>query len=417
MIQKIKAWAQQDTHRQALVIDDKSYTYGDLLRMMNQTTLDSKSSDVCFIVEHHPLNQLLTFLAALSLGIKPVICHPNLSPEIRLALASEASASDLRLAADFGILTSGTSGKPKILWRTMSSWVDFFAEQNRIFHMDQKTALFLKGNFSFSGNLNMALAVLHEGGQLIISDKSSPRSWVQLCQICHVSHLYLLPSLLQVLASHLNSRELDLSYIISSSQTLPVPLIRDLYDRQPTCDIIVFYGASELSFISWCKGRELLDNPNLVGLAFKNVQIKLKNNKIYVTTPYAAVGVRCPYTVEDYGHFSKAGLILEGRPSDWANYAGTKLHLPTIRQKLLSSSFVKDAFCLKLSSHLAGDEVHAFLVLKDGISLAEAKQSLATVLLATEQPKYWHAIDAIPLMDSSKVDVQRLKKLCQKGTH
>ena len=336
MIQKIKAWAQQDTHRLALVIDDKSYTYGDLLRMMNQTTLDSRSSDVCFIVEHHPLNQLLTFLAALSLGIKPVICHPNLSPEIRLALASEASASDLRLAADFGILTSGTSGKPKILWRTLSSWVDFFAEQNRIFHMDQKTALFLKGNFSFSGNLNMALAVLYEGGQLIISDKSSPRSWVQLCQTCHVSHLYLLPSLLQVLASHLNSRELDLSYIISSSQTLPVPLIRDIYDRQPTCDIIVFYGASELSFISWCKGRELLDNPNLVGRAFKNVQIKLKNNKIYVTTPYAAVGVRCPYTVEDYGHFSKAGLILEGRPSDWANYAGTKLHLPTIRQKLLS---------------------------------------------------------------------------------
>ena len=413
MIPKIKAWAQQDTHRLALVIDDKSYTYGDLLRMMNQTTLDSRSSDVCFIVEHHPLNQLLTFLAALSLGIKPVICHPNLSPEIRLALASEASASDLRLAADFGILTSGTSGKPKILWRTLSSWVDFFAEQNRIFHMDQKTALFLKGNFSFSGNLNMALAVLYEGGQLIISDKSSPRSWVQLCQTCHVSHLYLLPSLLQVLASHLNSRELDLSYIISSSQTLPVPLIRDLYDRQPTCDTIVFYGASELSFISWCKGRELLDNPNLVGRAFKNVQIKLKNNKIYVTTPYAAVGVRCHYTVEDYGHFSKAGLILE----DWANYAGTKLHLPTIRQKLLSSSFVKDAFCLKLSSHLAGDEVHAFLVLKDGISLSEAKKSLASVLLATEQPKYWHAIDAIPLMDSSKVDVQRLKKLCQKRTH
>lgn len=417
MIQKIKAWAQQDTHRLALVIDDKSYTYGDLLRMMNQTTLNSRSSDVCFIVEHHPLNQLLTFLAALSLGIKPVICHPNLSPEIRLALASEASASNLRLAADFGILTSGTSGKPKILWRTMSSWVDFFAEQNRIFHMDQKTALFLKGNFSFSGNLNMALAVLYEGGQLIISDKSSPRSWVQLCQTCHVSHLYLLPSLLQVLASHLNSRDLDLSYIISSSQTLPVSLIHDLYDRQPTCDIIVFYGASELSFISWCKGREILDNPNLVGRTFKNVQIKLKNNKIYVTTPYAAVGVRCPYTVEDYGHFSKAGLILEGRPSDWANYAGTKLHLPTIRQKLLSSSFVKDAFCLKLSSHLAGDEVHAFLVLKDGISLSEAKQSLATVLLATEQPRYWHAIDAIPLMDSSKVDVQRLKKLCQKGTH
>ena len=113
MIQKIKAWAQQDTHRLALVIDDKSYTYGDLLRMMNQTTLDSRSSDVCFIVEHHPLNQLLTFLAALSLGIKPVICHPNLSPEIRLALASEASASNLRLAADFGILTSGTSGKPR----------------------------------------------------------------------------------------------------------------------------------------------------------------------------------------------------------------------------------------------------------------------------------------------------------------
>ena len=60
MIQKIKAWAQQNPHQQALVIDDKSYTYGDLLRMMNQTTLDSKSSDVCFIVEHYPLCLLYT---------------------------------------------------------------------------------------------------------------------------------------------------------------------------------------------------------------------------------------------------------------------------------------------------------------------------------------------------------------------
>ena len=108
---------------------------------------------------------------------------------------------------------------------------------------------------------------------------------------------------------------------------------------------------------------------------------------------------------------------MEGRPSDWANYAGIKLHLPTIRQKLLSCSFVKDAFCLKLSSHLAGDEVHAFLVLKDSISLSEAKKSIASVLLATVPPTYWHTIDAIPLMDSSKVDVQHLKKLCQKRTH
>ena len=125
MIQKIKAWAQEAPHRQALVIDDKSYTYCDLLRMMNQIRLDSKSSDVCFIVEHRPLEQLMTFLVAVSLGIKPVICHPNLSPEIQQALASEAGASDLRLEADFGILTSGTSGKPKILWRTMSSWEIF----------------------------------------------------------------------------------------------------------------------------------------------------------------------------------------------------------------------------------------------------------------------------------------------------
>ena len=42
MIQKIKAWAQEAPHRQALVIDDKSYTYGDLLRMMNQIRLDAK---------------------------------------------------------------------------------------------------------------------------------------------------------------------------------------------------------------------------------------------------------------------------------------------------------------------------------------------------------------------------------------
>ena len=60
MIQKIKAWAQEAPHRQALVIDDKSYTYCDLLRMMNQIRLDGSIKEK---QHRHALNKSLQHLS------------------------------------------------------------------------------------------------------------------------------------------------------------------------------------------------------------------------------------------------------------------------------------------------------------------------------------------------------------------
>ena len=78
---------------------------------------------------------------------------------------------DIPIEAQFGVLTSGTTGMPKHLWRTEKSWADYFDIQNDIFHINHATRIFVHGSFSFTGNTNMMLAVLWAGGQIVTSDK------------------------------------------------------------------------------------------------------------------------------------------------------------------------------------------------------------------------------------------------------
>lgn len=48
--------------------------------------------------------------------------------------------------------------------------------------MTGNSCLFLHGSFSFTGNLNLALAQLWAGGCLVLSQKLSLKTWLSLWQ-------------------------------------------------------------------------------------------------------------------------------------------------------------------------------------------------------------------------------------------
>ena len=87
------------------------------------------------------LEQCVAWLSDLAQGIYPLVCHKNLSQERREAIIDTCTRSDYIIPekANFGVLTSGTTGTPKILWRSEQSWADFFDEQNKVFHIDKDT--------------------------------------------------------------------------------------------------------------------------------------------------------------------------------------------------------------------------------------------------------------------------------------
>ncbi|ETI99789.1 MAG: AMP-dependent synthetase and ligase, partial [Veillonella dispar DORA_11] len=54
----------------------------------------------------------------------------------------------------------------------------------------------------------------------------------------------------------------------------------------PDMEFILYYGASELNYITYCTGKEWLAREGTVGRPFPTVKIAENDNVIYVTTNY-----------------------------------------------------------------------------------------------------------------------------------
>ena len=148
IIERLRQYKELDPHKIALIVDDKKYTYGDLYdailsidindtsRIVNVAqTKESSKHIVALIQSQSFVEQLVQWLGVLYTGYIPMVCHNEMDTEYVEKLARFIAYKGVVPLADFGVLTSGTTGRPKPLWRSESSWREFFDIQNDIFHM------------------------------------------------------------------------------------------------------------------------------------------------------------------------------------------------------------------------------------------------------------------------------------------
>ena len=186
---------------------------------------------------------MVQWLAGLYTGYIPMVCHNEMDTEYVEELARIIAYKGVAPLADFGVLTSGTTGRPKPLWRSESSWREFFDIQNDIFHINKDTKIFLHGSFSFTGVSNMVIAVLWSGGTVITTSSLRPNRWIQLIEEYQVDHIYALPTKLRLLVRHCKSKVDSINYIIAGSQVLDRQLMEQLERICPNMEFILYYGA------------------------------------------------------------------------------------------------------------------------------------------------------------------------------
>ena len=295
IIERLRQYKELDSHKIALIVDDKKYTYGDLYdailsidindtsRIVNVAqTKESPKHIVALIQSQSFVEQLVQWLGALYTGYIPMVCHNEMDTEYVEELARIIAYKGVAPLADFGVLTSGTTGRPKPLWRSESSWREFFDIQNDIFHINKDTNIFLHGSFSFTGVSNMVIGVLWAGGTVITTSTLRPNRWIQLIKKYHVEHIYALPTKLRLLVRHCKSILDSINYIIAGSQVLDRQLMEQLELICPNMEFILYYGASELNYITYCTGKEWLDREGTVGRPFPSVKITEADDIIYV---------------------------------------------------------------------------------------------------------------------------------------
>lgn len=338
-----------DSARTAIIEDGNAYTYGEMAGLAsamagqiqkgqgyNTNILPVQSKKVFIIKENSIFKQLIAFLACNAANAIPVIV-PSDAMEL-------PETSYIPENACMAVMTSGTTGVPKLLYRTYKSWAGFFPVQNKIFGIDKESVLFTHGSLAFTGNLNLYMAQFYAGGTIAAENKFNPKRWAYVIKKENVNAIYLIPSKLMLLPPAIKEINRNVKSIISGSQSLGASDAIKLKEVFPMAEITLYYGASELSYITYVKDKDMATDKNLIGRPFPGVKVSVNNGNIYVDSPYHAEGIECPYSVSDKGYMDKYGcLYFEGRSDDIVLIHGRKISLIHIENELESLEEVHEA--------------------------------------------------------------------------
>lgn len=429
IIEQLRQYKELKPHKVALIVDDTQYTYGELYDAILSMKFDDTSrivhltqvketlkNKVLLIQSQSFVKQLVHWLGALYTGSIPMVCHNEMDTEYIDELAHIIADEGVLPLTDFGVLTSGTTGRPKPLWRKEESWREFFDIQNNIFHINEDTKIFLQGSFSFTGVSNMVVAVLWAGGTIVTTSSLRPTRWIELLERYKVDHIYALPTKLRLLVRHCKCKLSAINYIIGGSQVLDRHLMEQLQQLCPNKEFILYYGASELNYITYCTGKEWLDREGTVGRPFPTVRIKADDGVIYVTTKYHIEGISDTYTVNDCGYIDSEGyLMFTGRQGDVINKGGYKISVPEMEQYLQSLQGVSEVAVININDDIRGEDFVVYIVLEAKSELSKIIETIHQERPSIEWPKSVYSITMLPLTECSKVDKRKLKEWYNKG--
>ena len=396
--------AAQPQEKLALVDDAASFTYGQLVAAASKLRERADfSQPAVFIHEDTIAQQLLQFVAYSGTATRPIIAT-------ELSRNQQFDVGQIPPKACMGVMTSGSTGKSKLLWRDYHSWADFFPEQNRIFGVDEATIIFCQGSLAFTGNLNIYMGVLAAGGTLIVTEKFRPRHWLQLMEQYAVNTIYLIPSKLMLLPKFMSVPNEQLRHIISGSQTMGRQEADKLLAVFPKAEITLYYGASELNYITYIKDKDMTDDRTVIGQPFAGVGISINNEEIFIDTPYHVENITLPFSLKDRGYVDERGwLHFLGRTDDICNVNGRKVSSVKVTTALTDIEGVVEAAVL--SRHIAdADVLVAFVASTTSYTKQELVRRLRECLEDYELPKQFIFLEQLPRNESGKIDKLALEK-------
>ena len=315
---------------EALITEKERYTFGELIEAAERVRKHPKEIEekqgkrhIHWIQEPTIAHQLIQFLAYGDGNTVPVIAPSDvkISDELHDVTPPEG--------AYMGVMTSGTSGRQKVLFRSFESWHDFFKLQNKIFKMGEGSITFMQGSLAFTGNLNLYMAQLASGGSVVAADSFDPRLWKRMIEAEQATCVYLIPVKLRALR-RIYEREQAVNYriisFVSGSQSMGGAEAVQFKKAFPEAEITLYYGASELNYITYIRGSEMKEDTTLVGRAFPEVDVWIENDHFHVKTRYGILGIGNDAVIGDCGHTDAEGLFyFDGRDDDICNINGRKV--------------------------------------------------------------------------------------------
>ena len=414
-MQYIDYLTKQPSDKDAIIINGDRYTYGKLYVLVQdaRARLPQVAEKHLYpIRETGILKQLVLFLACAGTNQVPVI----VPADSKLEVTDPLFDTPVPERAVMAVMTSGTTGIPKILFRSFESWADFFAIQNAVFGVDADSRLFVQGSLAFTGNLNLYMGQLAAGGTLIAEDVFLPGKWEQAMARERANGIYLIPSKLLMLPRVFKGVNANIRTIISGSQSLGRKDAEVLKKIFPNTEITLYYGASELNYITYVKSADMTEERNLIGKPFPGVRVFIQDDEMYVDNAFHVENITVPYSLKDSGRMDLQGnFYFLGRTDDIVGVRGRKVSMMKIENALEEVAGITEAAVVLLPKEKDADmpaEIVSAFVTVEGTDVPEnLRQQLKEKLADFEIPKRVIVLEAFPKNTSGKVDKARLKKM------
>ncbi|MCD8370488.1 MAG: AMP-binding protein [Clostridiales bacterium] len=408
--------------KDALITVGRTFSFGDLARSARNRRRELLSRECSTDRSLFPIRessveaQLTTFLALSGTRRIPVIAPTDYADRKDSVASTESpSAVPVPEQACMAVMTSGTTGTNKILFRTFESWYDYFPILHSIFGINADSRIFTQGSLGFTGNLNIFLAVLAAGGAILAENQPDPRIWLRRIETSHANGIYLIPSKLRLLERRYRQKNVvnpHILTIISGSQSLGKTDVLALKEHFPMTEVTLYYGASELSYITCIKDRDMNDDPTRVGRPFPQIDVQIRDGRFLVTTAYGVIGTCTDAFIGDCGHQDEDGFFyFDGRADDICSIHGRRISSLRVENALLSLPGVAEAAVCAV--HEDGREYLAAWLVTDSSACqdkteAAIRHSLRSLLSDREIPRQIHLVSSLPRTDSGKIRYRQL---------
>lgn len=390
----------QNPDKIMIIEDGNVVTYGQLLKLAEQERKGLEKNRLVFLRRKTIAGELAAFIARQGGTGVPVLV-PDTTPEREIEALKGTAVPE---HAVMGVLTSGTTGGHKVLFRTYESWADFFPCQNKIFSMTEDTVMFAQGSLAFTGNLNLYMALFSVGGTVVATKRFAPRYWHSLIQEYMADTVYLIPAKMLALCRVVKSPCTGVKHFVTGSQSFGIQELNRVKKCFPEMKVTLYYGSSEANYITYLHEEDMTEDSSLVGWAFPQVEVTIRENVFYVDNQYGIIGMEHPFCTNDLGHADAEGkFYFDGRRDDLLNVNGKKCSAYAIEQAMRKALDISEVL-VKTEREKDRDVLVAFYERGEQFAaVAEVRKSLKRVLPEQQIPKKFIHVKQLPRTDSGKV--------------
>jgi len=343
--------------------------------------------------------------------------------------------------------TSGTTGFPKGVMLTHYNIGNngFFIGENQHFSENDRVCLPVPLFHCFGCVLGVLAAVNH-GSCMVILEGFDPVLVMASVEQEKCTALYGVPTMFIALLDHPLFSKFDFSSLrtgIMAGSNCPVHVMEQVIGKMNMIDITICYGLTEASpVMTYTRiGDDLRLRVETVGRALPHIEVKIIDPETGKKIPTGAQGEVCcrgynimkgyynnpdatKEAIDDDGwlHSGDLGIMDEqgnlsitGRHKDMIIRGGENIYPKEIEEFLYRMDDVKDVQVAAVPSEKYGEEVGAFIIVKEDSDLQENDviDFCRGKISRYKIPRYVHFIENYPMTASGKIQKFKLSELSE----